>query len=299
MAPATERDGGASFAARVRAACQATRTHLCLGLDPSLEGMPAWFRSQWEARGPQAFLETWACTLIDAAAGVAPAVKPQAAYFEAHGAAGFAALERTMAYARERGLLTVLDGKRGDIASTMAAYGTMAFDVMGADALTVTPYMGLDVIEPLVPWLERGRGVYTVWVTSNPSGVAVQELAVDAGGGVTTLAGHMLSLLRRGFRDSGITPSLGLVLGATKLDRVPRELSAALPEVSLLMPGIGAQGGTVTQELRALMSGAASCLVPQSRSLASWSDVTSATGWDALGQAVRRRVVAAAAALPV
>lgn len=234
-----------SFKIRLAAAIKTHGNALCVGIDPHHDNPSI------------AFLEDFSRAHIDAASGLVPAVKFQAAFYEALGSRGVAVLERAVRQAKDVGLLVILDAKRGDISSTMRAYGRMAFDVMGADALTITPYMGLDVVEPLRPWLEKGCGIYAVWVSSNASGALVQDL----------VAASLLNELERQMSAWDLSGALGLVLGATKLDVIERQgLLERVRDHALLMPGVGAQGAVVTPTLRSLLTGGAS-LLPISRGL--------------------------------
>ena len=258
-----KRPEGQTFAARLLERIQSRGNSVCVGIDPPLGGMPPFFEREFETLGAGEFLERYADALISVAAGKAPAVKFQSAYFEAHGPEGFESLRRSLGKAKRRGLLTILDAKRGDIASTMAAYGRMAFDVMDADALTVTPYMGLDVLEPLLPWLDTGRGAYVVWISSNPSGALLQDGVLSDG---FTVAERLLaSLLEFEARSPG---SIGLVLGATKVQSLAEKTWSQLAATPLLMPGVGAQGGAVTSRIRAQIASSGTVLVPLSRAVA-------------------------------
>ncbi len=272
------------FLPRLKAKIAETKTSLCVGIDPHVDGLPPFFAAELKRLGPQGFLEQWSSVLIEAAAGRVPAVKPQSAFFEALGAPGFAALETTMTLAREKGLLTILDAKRGDISSTMTAYGRMAFDVMKADVLTVTPYIGLDSVDPLLPWLKTGKGVYVVWVSSNPGGALLQDLVRE----------KLFDALVAHFQKLGVPDALGLVLGATKLDGIEPALLDRLTQVSLLLPGVGAQGGQVTPKLKKVLA-ARNSLVPQSRSLA--DPGVDDTSWQHYGAKVAGRISRAAAEL--
>lgn len=252
---ASQTSPSSQFLPRLKRKIAQVGNGLCVGIDPPLDGLPPFFQDELAAHGPGAYLTAYANALIEAAAKVAPSVKFQSAYFEAHGAEGFAALTQAIAKARELGLVTILDAKRGDISTTMAAYGQMAFKHMQADALTITPYMGLDVVEPLIPWLKAGHGVYVVWVSSNPSGALVQDLVAEP----------LLDALLAYFKERGVSDSLGLVLGATKVEALPARLLPKLQATSLLMPGVGAQGGTVTSRIKELISATGTVLVPLSR----------------------------------
>jgi orotidine-5'-phosphate decarboxylase len=139
----------------------------------------------------------------------------------------------------------------------MRAYGKMAYETMQADAMTVTAYMGIDAVEPLKEWLSGGCGAYVVWVSSNASGAKIQN----------PISGLLMGQLRELMDDGKLHGSLGLVYGATKFASIQSWDPEALAEFSLLMPGIGAQGGQVTESFRNFLQIHPSTLVPQSRSL--------------------------------
>lgn len=222
-------------------------------------------------------------------------MKFQSAYYEALGSEGVAVLKNMIKRAREAGLLTILDAKRGDISSTMKAYGLMAFEYMNADALTVTPYMGLDVTDALLPWLKEGRGVYVVWVSSNPGGSLLQDMETANG---DTLASRLLDALVNSFQKNGVPEALGLVLGATKADQLSGDLFAKLQSVPLLMPGVGAQGGSVSTRTLALARESHQILVPQSRSLSTFdSPFAPIKNWSDYRRLLEDRLPAAVADL--
>ena len=131
----------------------------------------------------------------------------------------------------------ILDCKRGDIASSMKAYGQMAFDTFHADALTVSPYLGVDVLAPLVPWLKKGCGVYSLCVTSNPAGFSLQ---MATNGRSPSVAEVFLRPLVDFIKQKQLTGSLGLVIGATVLGDLPTELLEKCQQFPLLLPGLGA-----------------------------------------------------------
>ena len=181
-------------------------------------------------------------------------VKPQAAFFEACGPAGFAALGRLLDRARGRGLLTILDAKRGDIASTATAYADAAFagtqvagrllPVWQADALTVNPYLGRDAVEPFLASARKvGAGVFVLVRTSNAGAGLFQDLEVSDGRPLYQHVGEAVAAwARENVGDCGFG-DVGAVVGAT----YPAEMAtlrAAMPEVLFLVPGFGAQGGT-------------------------------------------------------
>lgn len=220
----------AEFAARLGEA-RSRRGPLCLGIDPHPELLAAWGLPA-TPDGLAGFAER----CVQAFAGFA-VVKPQVAFFEAYGAAGYAVLERTIAALRAAGVLVLADAKRGDIASTMAAYATawVGDSPLAADAVTASPYLGFGSLHPLLELAaERGRGVFVLAATSNPEGAGVQG-AVSAGRSVAQAVVDDAAAWNRA-RRSG---SVGVVVGAT-LAEVP-DLSELNGPV--LVPGIGAQGG--------------------------------------------------------
>lgn len=216
------------FPDRLTAAVRAKGTALCVGLDPRAASLPLAFRAGPTAAGFEAFC----LRVLDIVAPHCPVVKPQSAFFEALGSAGFAALERVMRRAKELGLMTILDAKRGDIASTATAYAEAAFDALDADALTINPYLGRDAVEPFVERANRdGRGLFVLVRTSNPGAGLFQDLICDG----QPLYRHVAKAVA----EWGV----GAVVGATH----PAELQAIrelLPNTWFLIPGYGAQGGT-------------------------------------------------------
>ncbi|WP_370619586.1 orotidine-5'-phosphate decarboxylase [Mumia sp. Pv 4-285] len=231
----------APFGERLSAAVS-TYGPLCAGIDPH-----ASLLADWGLTDDAAGLATFASTVIEALAGEVAVVKPQSAFFERHGAAGVAVLERTIQDARAAGLLVLLDVKRGDIGSTAAAYADAYLDAaspMQVDAVTVSPYLGFGSLDPFLTAAERnGGGVFVLALTSNPEGPEVQHARI----GERTVAGAMLDHLRE--RNAGATPqgSYGAVVGAT-VGELTEDVAINGP---LLIPGLGAQGGTVA-DLRRL-----------------------------------------------
>jgi orotidine-5'-phosphate decarboxylase len=223
----------AAFGVRLQQAMRA-RGPLCLGIDPHPELLAAWGLSA-DASGLAAFSEI----CVTAFEGFA-VVKPQVAFFEAYGSAGFAVLERTIAALRERGVLVLADAKRGDIGSTMAAYAAAwaGESPLACDAVTASPYLGFGSLQPLLDVAAaHDRGVFVLAATSNPEGASVQHATVGAG---TSLAQSMVdaaaAVNRVAAPDFG---SVGVVVGATLAD--PPDVSALAGPV--LVPGVGAQGG--------------------------------------------------------
>jgi orotidine-5'-phosphate decarboxylase len=243
-----------TFGSRVLEATQ-RRGPLCAGVDPHPSLLQAWGLSD-DADG----LERFAMTAVEALAGEVAVVKPQSAFFERHGSAGIAVLERVVAGARELGALVLLDVKRGDIGSTAQGYADAYLDPrspLACDAMTASPYLGFGSLEPLLATAERhGAGVFVLALTSNPEGPQVQHARTPSG---TTVAGEVLAALSR--RNAGQTPlgPCGAVVGAT-IDPPQESLDINGP---LLVPGIGAQGGTV-ESVRAVFGSAARHVIPSS-----------------------------------
>jgi orotidine-5'-phosphate decarboxylase len=239
------------FADRLAAAVERNGAPLCVGLDPDPALMP-------EGLGVVEFCRG----VVDAVAGVAVAVKPQSAFFEAQGATGWAGLAEVCEYARAAGLLVIVDAKRGDVPSTARAYAA-AFAPL-ADAVTVNPYLGRDSLEP---FFERdGLGVLAILKTSNPGSADIQDLPLDDG---RPLWQHVAGLLDGWGADrvgaSGLS-TLGAVVGATHPE-ILETVRGLLPRAVLLLPGVGAQGGRAEDLAAAFTAGPGSALVSASRSV--------------------------------
>ncbi len=217
---------------------------LCVGIDPHPPLLAAWGLPD-DASG----LRSFALRSLDAVAGVVPAVKPQSAFFERHGAAGVAVLEEVVAAGRERGVLVIVDAKRGDIGSTMAAYADAYLrdgSPLAGDAVTVSPYLGLGSLGPAVATATRShRGLFVLALTSNPEGASVQHARSDDGVPVAVAVARAAAALNATeLQLSGARlGSVGLVVGATVGDAAARlGLDLAAVRGPLLAPGVGAQG---------------------------------------------------------
>jgi orotidine-5'-phosphate decarboxylase len=263
----------ATFADRLAEAVERKRSQLVVGLDPRFEQLPVELRG--EGGGREAAAGAYArfcCGIVDAVAPYVVAVKPQVAFFEALGAEGIGALERVCRYARDAGLLVVVDGKRGDIGSTARAYATAYLEPGDetpplADALTVNTYLGGDSVEPFLQACRlHGAGIFCLVRTSNAGAGDVQELTLSDGRPVWQQVAELVADWGADLvGDRGLS-SVGAVVGAT----VPRAVAQArklLPRSVLLLPGIGAQGARPADVARAFTSGPASALVTVSRSV--------------------------------
>jgi orotidine-5'-phosphate decarboxylase len=230
---------------RLIEAIQSRKTPLCVGLDPRWESLPAEIRQRHGSTelGRGRAYEEFGARLIDVVAPIAGVLKPQSAFFEAIGPAGLEALRTILARARQRGLFTVLDAKRNDIASTAEAYAEMAFSFYNADGLTVNPYLGRDSIEPFLKvGRRRGRGLFVLVRTSNPGAGQFQDLLCQGQPLHVHVARAVEAWSRENLGKHGFG-DVGAVVGATN----PAELSAlrqVMPSAYFLVPGYGAQGGT-------------------------------------------------------
>ncbi|MCA1821629.1 MAG: orotidine-5'-phosphate decarboxylase [Pseudonocardia sp.] len=231
----------------------AVRGPLCVGVDPHPSLLQLWGCSD-DVRG----LERFAMAAVDALAPVAAVVKPQSAFFERYGSAGIAVLERVLVAARQAGALVLLDVKRGDIGSTMAGYAAAYLSdgaPLAADAITLSPYLGLDALDPAFELAGRtGRGVFVLALTSNPEGIAVQAAMTGTG---TTVAQSVVDAVAA--RNAGRQPAgdFGVVVGATAPVQTLRLDHLNGP---ILAPGIGAQGARV-RDVREIFGTAAPYVV--------------------------------------
>ncbi|MEU5916716.1 orotidine-5'-phosphate decarboxylase [Streptomyces sp. NPDC047141] len=241
------------FGTRLRSAMD-ERGPLCVGIDPH-----AALLDSWGLADDIAGLERFTFTVVEALAGTVAVFKPQSAFFERFGSRGIAVLERATADLRAAGGLVVMDAKRGDIGSTMAAYAETFLhkdSPLFSDALTVSPYLGYGALKPAVDLArESGAGLFVLALTSNPEGAEVQRAVREDG---RTVGATMLAHLAE--ENAGETPmgSFGAVVGATLGDLSSFDLDINGP---LLAPGIGAQGATPA-DLPAVFGAAVGNVVP-------------------------------------
>jgi len=257
-----------SYAERLRERIAKFKTPLCVGIDPDFGALAKNFADGIQVGGAVSFIGEFSRRLIKAATGQCSSVKFQMAFFEEWGSHGIALLETLIKEAKAAGLLVILDAKRGDIANTMQAYTNAAFKNFEADALTITPYMGVTVLDPCANWLKAGRAVYVVWVTSNPDGAELQELVVTNAKTSTkwTFAEELLDQIAT-WQKKHDNLDIGLVLGATKVGQLPAALLGRLENYDLLMPGFGAQGAMLVPQTGKLLKDARTALLPVSRQL--------------------------------
>jgi orotidine-5'-phosphate decarboxylase len=237
-----------SLSDRLTAAIRAKRTPAVVGLDPRWESLPEvlWHAADETSAGKAAAYARFCREVIDVVAPLVPAVKPQVAFFEELGPLGLTSLATVIAYARQRGLLVIVDAKRNDIGSTAAAYAAAYFGreaAWPADALTVSPYLGDDSLAPFVKTArEDGGGLFVLVKTSNPGGGQLQDLVSEGKPLFRHVAAHVERLASEDAPASGYG-SVGAVVGATYPEQLA-ELRAAMPHAWLLIPGYGSQGAT-------------------------------------------------------
>jgi orotidine-5'-phosphate decarboxylase len=222
-----------SYLERLARRSAQTRTVLCVGLDPDPASLPDGFGQDL------AGIERFARLVLEAAIPFAAAVKPNLAFFEAFGSAGLAALERLRG-AIPAGVPVIMDAKRGDIGSTAARQAVALFDALGADAVTVNPYLGGEAVAPLLERLDRFA--YLLCRTSNAGAGELQSLVVAAGDDAPQEP--LYARVARRAQQWGPGGTVGLVVGATAPSEL-REIRAVALGLAFLVPGVGAQGGEI------------------------------------------------------
>ena len=228
-----------TFVAQLLQAERLNRSLLCVGLDPD----PAKFPEALQGRRDKIF--EFCAAIVEATADLVLAFKPQIAYFAAHRAED--QLERLMAHMRQVApqVPIMLDAKRGDIGNTAEQYALEAFERFGADAVTLSPYMGLDSIQPYLKY--HGKGAFLLCRTSNPGGDDLQAQRLASVPGQPLVYEHIAQLAQGTWNLNG---QLGLVVGATYPAEIERVRNIA-PSLPLLIPGVGAQGGDAAATVKA------------------------------------------------
>ncbi|OZC60917.1 orotidine-5'-phosphate decarboxylase [Rhodococcus sp. 06-470-2] len=241
-----------SWSDRLRSAV-AARGRLCVGIDPHPALLEAWDLPR-SADG----LEVFAELCVEAFVGEVAIVKPQVAFFEAYGSAGYAVLERTVSVLRDAGTLVIADAKRGDIGTTMDAYAQAWLEPdspLSSDAVTVSPYLGFDSLGETVDRAVRyRRGLFVLARTSNAEGSALQQAATSNGGSVAQSIVDAAAARNRVDADT-----VGIVVGATR----DHGLDLSNYTGPILAPGLGAQGATVA-DLAEIFSYSRELLLPNS-----------------------------------
>jgi len=262
------------FSDRLAEAVERKRSQLVVGLDPRPDQLPVELRGDshlHRAQSADACLR-FCRGLIDAVAPYVVGVKPQLAFFEALGSDGIRALEDVCAYARAAGLIVIADAKRGDIGSTARAYASAFVEPSErgealADAVTVSPYLGRDSVEPFLHACRRhGAGIFCLVKTSNAGGAEIQDLALSDGSPLWQRVARLVHEWGEDLVGERGLSSVGAVVGATH-PRAVGEARRLMPQSILLLPGVGAQGATPADVARAFTSGPASALVTVSRSV--------------------------------
>ncbi len=248
------------FADTLAAAIERAGSPVCVGLDPVLDKLPASLRTPGDATDTHAAaaIGRFCESIIDSVASTVPAVKLQSACFERYGGAGVDLLRALVVRVRERGMVAILDAKRGDIGISAQHYAAAAFgdgsgSWPGADAITLSGSMGTDTIEPYLA--HAGRGVFILVRTSNPGSDAIQSQRLTDGRTVAELLADQTATLGRAHRGACGLSSVGAVVGATKPEDGPT-LRARMPDQFFLVPGYGAQGGS-PDDVRAMLRPAA------------------------------------------
>jgi orotidine-5'-phosphate decarboxylase len=270
---------------RLAARTAAVGSVLCVGLDPDIRDLPDGFGADL------AGLERFAKLLVEATAASAAAFKANLAFYEAHGAAGSAVLERVRA-AIPADIPFIADAKRGDIGSTAVQHATALFDALGADAVTVHPYTGSEALAPLLERIDRFA--YVICRTSNPGAPELQNLPLAADPESGDPAEPMYLRVARRVAGWGPGGTAGLVVGATAPSEL-RAIRAVAPGLAFLVPGVGAQGG----EIQPVLADGPACAAPAghgvgrgllvnvSRGIASAANRPSADAGAALAEAAR------------
>jgi len=263
-----------SFADRLADAVERKRSQLVVGLDPVVDLLPIELRGEAAAGRVAAAVavERFCKGIVDAVAPYVVAVKPQVAFFEALGSDGWRALEAVARYAREAGLLVIADAKRGDIGSTARAYAAAFLEPAEtgsplADAVTVSPYLGRDSVDPFLAACRRdGAGLFLLVRTSNAGATELQDAVLADGRPVWQHVAQLVDEWGEDLVGARGLSSVGAVVGAT-VPRIVGEARRAMPRAVILLPGVGAQGATPADVARAFTSGPASALVNASRSV--------------------------------
>jgi orotidine-5'-phosphate decarboxylase len=264
---------------------------LCVGIDPHAALLDRWGQPD-SAEGAREF----GVRVVEAAAGRVGIVKPQVAFFERHGAAGYAALERVLAEARDAGLLVIADAKRGDIGTSVEAYGDAWLrpgSPLEADAMTISAFQGLGSIEQVMHRADAtGKGLFVLAATSNPEAAAIQRAVLQqssrAGATVAAAICSGVSEWNRSRPDAASRPvgSIGVVLGATvdlRAAGLDIESEPVRPLMPVLAPGFGHQGGELSELRGTFRSLWAGVVVSESRSILS-------AGPDGIVDEIARRV---------
>ena len=255
-----------SFGSKLASTFEASG-HLCVGIDPH-----PFLLADWSLSDDAAGLREFGLRVVDATADRAGIVKPQVAFFERHGSAGYVALEQVIAAARTAGLLVIADAKRGDIGTTVEAYGQSWLtpgSPLEADAMTISAFQGVGSIEAVHSLAEEtGKGLFVLAATSNPESTALQQAVLASGRHAgRTVAGSIVGSVNDWNSEAPILGSTGVVLGATITLADYGISTAELSRTPILAPGFGSQGARL-DDVGALYGAAAgNVIVNASRSI--------------------------------
>lgn len=245
------------FGERLAQAVASKKNPVCVGLDPRVASLPPSLRPSQPSNlaSVASAYERFCIEVLDAVCDLVPVVKPQSAFFEEIGPEGMRVLERVVRAATERGLLVIMDAKRGDIGTTATAYasaflgagepGTSNYSPFGADALTVNPFLGADTLEPFVQRCDAvGGGLFVLVKTSNPGSAFLQDV-MSNDGSVSDRVGKQVEHLSQSRCGNAGYGSIGAVVGATYPEQLAA-MRATMPHAWILIPGYGAQGGSAS-----------------------------------------------------
>lgn len=254
-----------TFSQRLELAIRAKKTPVLVGLDPRLDSLPTEFQSL----GAGEAFRRFCCGVIDVVASLVPAVKPQLAFFEEYGCEGMQALAAVIDYARARGLCVILDAKRSDIGTTAEAYARGMLGPQSAwraDAVTVSPYLGDDSLEPFIQIAcERDAGIFVLVKTSNRGGAMLQDLVAD-GATIYNHVARYVELQAAATANASRYGTVGAVVGATWPEQLA-ELRNAMPHTWFLVPGYGSQGGSARDVAAAFDADGLGAIVNNSRGI--------------------------------
>ena len=231
-----------NFTEKLAKAAEENNSIVCAGFDPDAEKIPIKGK-------PDDVIPKFFSNLLDAfeAEDAKPGIiKPNAAFYEQYGIDGIKAMKKVIDDCKKRGYLVILDAKRADIGNTSKAYAKAVFDTFGVDAVTVAPYMGSDSVQPFIEYSGEGRGVYILNRTSNKGAVDMQDLVVNGKPLYMETAKKIVEWHR---------PGTGAVVGATypgELEAISKFFVSSGKKVPLLIPGVGAQGGSASDVVKAL-----------------------------------------------
>lgn len=232
----------------------ANRGPVCVGLDTDYSYLPASAIQKGLSRGENIY--NFNRAIVDATKEVAGCYKVQIAYYESLGMDGMLAYKSTLNYVRQSGMTAIADIKRGDIAKTAELYALAHFTgEFEADFITLAPYMGMDSIEPYVPYLEKnGKGIFALCRTSNPGAKDFEYEKLADGRHVYDLVGDKLNAMGKKYMGENGYSSVGLVIGGTQTEEAS-EIRAKYKDTFFLIPGYGAQGGKAADIARYLTNG--------------------------------------------